>query len=101
VGLPDGIFSDQKSQFGKFLEGLAIEHAGILYGHYLGLFYGHLVYYEVIWHIFPILGILYGEKSGNPVRVLRNNISLFMLTGLEAAANLMSEFVSTCLNQLF
>jgi hypothetical protein len=27
--LPDGIFSKQKSQFGKILEGLAIEDVGI------------------------------------------------------------------------
>jgi hypothetical protein len=29
TGLPDGIFSNQKSQFGKLLEGLAMEDVGI------------------------------------------------------------------------
>jgi hypothetical protein len=29
TGLPDGIFSNQKSQFGLILEGLAIEDVGI------------------------------------------------------------------------
>jgi hypothetical protein len=31
--LPDGISSNQKSQFGKILEGLAMEDIGIFYGH--------------------------------------------------------------------
>jgi hypothetical protein len=30
--LPDGIFSNQKSQFGKILEVLAMEDVGIYYG---------------------------------------------------------------------
>jgi hypothetical protein len=30
-GLPDGIFSNQKSQFGKILEGLGMENFNILY----------------------------------------------------------------------
>jgi hypothetical protein len=29
-------------------------------------FYGHLVYFEVIWYIFTRVGILYQEKSGKP-----------------------------------
>jgi hypothetical protein len=32
-GLPDDIFLDQKSQFGKTLEGLAMEGVVIFYGH--------------------------------------------------------------------
>jgi hypothetical protein len=32
-GLPDGISSNQKSQFGKILEGLGMEKVGIFYGH--------------------------------------------------------------------
>jgi hypothetical protein len=28
-GLPDGLFSNQKSKFGKILEGLAMEEVGI------------------------------------------------------------------------
>jgi hypothetical protein len=31
----------------------------------LEIFYGHLVYFVVIWYIFPPLGILDQEKSGN------------------------------------
>jgi hypothetical protein len=32
----------------------------------LEIFYGHLVYFVVIWYIFPGFGILNQEKSGNP-----------------------------------
>jgi hypothetical protein len=40
----------------------------------VGVFYRHLVYFltiwyryhVVIWYIFPLFGILYQEKSGNP-----------------------------------
>jgi hypothetical protein len=31
----------------------------------LEMFYGHLVYFVVIWYISPRFGILYQEKSGN------------------------------------
>jgi hypothetical protein len=33
-----------------------------------GLFFGHLVYFVVIWYISPRFGMLYHEKSGNPAR---------------------------------
>jgi hypothetical protein len=77
--LPDGLFSNQKSQFGKICEGLATEDFGTVYGHLvyftsswsillpLGIFCGHLTYVMVIWNIFPVFGTLYQEKSGNPV----------------------------------
>jgi hypothetical protein len=32
----------------------------------LEIFYGHLVYFVVIWNMFPRFGILDQEKSGNP-----------------------------------
>jgi hypothetical protein len=32
----------------------------------LEIFYGRLVYFVVIWYIYPRFGILYLEKSGNP-----------------------------------
>jgi hypothetical protein len=41
-GLPDGLFSNQKSQFGQILEGLKMEKAGIFLWSF-GRFYGHLV----------------------------------------------------------
>jgi hypothetical protein len=35
------------------------------------IFYGHLVYFEEIWLYFSRFGMLYQEKSGNPVREVR------------------------------
>jgi hypothetical protein len=34
----------------------------------LEIFYGYLIYFVVIWYIFPRFGILDQEKSGNPDR---------------------------------
>jgi hypothetical protein len=90
-GLPDGIFSNHKSQFGQILEGVSIEEGGMFYCHLVyftaiwpillpfGLFYCHLVYFTAIWQIlcpfgifhgclvyFSRFGMLFQEKSGNP-----------------------------------
>jgi hypothetical protein len=61
-GLPDGIFSYQKSQCGYILRALVWKKVGIL-GH-LEYVMDILVYFGVIWYI-PIsrLGMLYKEKS--------------------------------------
>jgi hypothetical protein len=48
-GLPDGFFFYQKSQFGKILEGLALED--------VGTFYGQLVNFRAIWYILRTFGI--------------------------------------------
>jgi hypothetical protein len=32
----------------------------------LGEFYDHLVQFVLIWYIFPLFGIMYQEKYGNP-----------------------------------
>jgi hypothetical protein len=42
-GLPDGLFSNPKSQFWVNLEGLRLEN--------LNIFYGHLEYFMEIWNI--------------------------------------------------
>jgi hypothetical protein len=34
-GLPDGLFSNQNYKFGKILEGLEMESAGIFYVHFI------------------------------------------------------------------
>jgi hypothetical protein len=34
AGLPDGLFSDQKSQFWFIFAGLGMENLGIFYGHF-------------------------------------------------------------------
>jgi hypothetical protein len=41
AGLPDGLFSNQKSQFGKNSQGLRLEN--------IDIFYGHLEYFMDIW----------------------------------------------------
>jgi hypothetical protein len=54
TGMPDGIFSNQKSQFWQILEeGLRVENAGI--------FYGHLEYFTDIWNILRTFGIFNGH----------------------------------------
>jgi hypothetical protein len=43
-----------------------------------GIFGGHLVYFMVIWYIFPILVCcMYREKSGNPVQIMPTAKSLW------------------------
>jgi hypothetical protein len=34
-----------------------------------GVFYGHSEYYVAIWYIISHFGMLYQEKSGNPVHI--------------------------------
>jgi hypothetical protein len=47
-------------------EGLAMEDVGIFFGH---LIYFTAIWYTLldIWYIFPVFGMLYQDKSGNPV----------------------------------
>jgi hypothetical protein len=74
-GLPDGVFSNQKSQFAKILEGLAMKDVGvgikmaiwyilhmvIWYILWLfGTFDGYLVHFMVIWYILWLCGTFYG-----------------------------------------
>jgi hypothetical protein len=66
-GLPDGLFSNQKSQFGKNSQGLRLENIDIFYGHLeysmpiwkilwpFGIFYYHLAQFVFIWYIFSVL----------------------------------------------
>jgi hypothetical protein len=70
-GLPDGFFSDQKSQFGHILEDLGMENVVIYSGHLeyfttIGYILRAFGKFLVIRYIFPRFGILYQEKSGNP-----------------------------------
>jgi hypothetical protein len=57
--LPDGIFSKQKSLFGKFFEGLAMEDVSIFYGHLVYFTYCHLVYFVAIWYSLKLFGIFF------------------------------------------
>jgi hypothetical protein len=72
-GLPDGVFSNQKSKVRYILEGLAMEDVGKFNVHLVYfmdiriIFCGHLVHY----YIFSHFGMLYQEKSGNHGHVRR------------------------------
>jgi hypothetical protein len=50
------------------LDGLAMENLAIFYDNlvYFTAFGNILVYFVVIWYIFPCFGIWDREKSGNP-----------------------------------
>jgi hypothetical protein len=50
AGLPDGLFSNQKSKFGLILEGLAIEDVGI--------FYERLIHFMVFCYILWTFGVV-------------------------------------------
>jgi hypothetical protein len=52
-GLPDGLFSNQKLQFGYILEGLGMENFGI--------FYDHLEIFTAIWY--NLMALLYSLWS--------------------------------------
>jgi hypothetical protein len=67
TGLPDGLFSNQNPNLCKFwraLEWYILWSWSIL--HPIGIFYGHLVNFVLLWYIFHHFGMLYQEKSGNP-----------------------------------
>jgi hypothetical protein len=54
-----------------YFEGLGMEYFGMSYVQFLflmpfGVFYGHLVYYVLVWYIFSKFGMFYEEKSGSP-----------------------------------
>jgi hypothetical protein len=69
--LPDGVFSNQKSQFWENLDGLGMENVVIFNGHLeyftafwfnlwpFGIVCGHFVYYSPFWYVWT-------KKSGNP-----------------------------------
>jgi hypothetical protein len=71
--MPDGIFSNQKSHFwvnfGGYCNGRCwylcfMDIWSILRS--FEIFYDLLVYFVLIWYIFPRFGMLCLEKSGNP-----------------------------------
>jgi hypothetical protein len=51
----------------------------------LEIFHVHLVYFVVIWYIFPCFGILYQEKSGNPGSQAEEDVGGELLDGLDGA----------------
>jgi hypothetical protein len=59
-GLPDGIFSNQKSRFGLILEGLAMQDVNILYGRLVFFTTTYLIYVVAIWYILGLFCYGYG-----------------------------------------
>jgi hypothetical protein len=55
------VFAHQISQFRNILEGLDFYNVGLFYL----VFYGSLVYFVVIWYMYPHFGMLSQEKFGN------------------------------------
>jgi hypothetical protein len=67
-GLPDGIFSNQKSKFEKILEGLGMENVDLFFCH-LDFFIPFVIFYRNLVNFVVIItrfGMFYQEKSGNP-----------------------------------
>jgi hypothetical protein len=67
--LPDGLFTNQKSNFGLILEGFRMKYVCIFYDdleYFTAIWYNLWLFGVVIWYIFPILVCLDQEKSGNP-----------------------------------
>jgi hypothetical protein len=71
-GLPDGLFSNQKYQFGENFQCLRLKNVDICYD--------HLECFTGIWDIlgpfaklyFSCFGIMHQEKSGNPDHTKNN-----------------------------
>jgi hypothetical protein len=57
-GLPDGLFSNQKSQFGKKYRGLRFENVALFYGH-LEYFVNILDFFMTIWYILCSFGTFF------------------------------------------
>jgi hypothetical protein len=72
-GLPDGLFTNQKSKFGQILDGLRMENAGI--------FYGHLVYFTAIWYILwpcgnvMVIWYIFFRFSAFPLSCAKKNLA--------------------------
>jgi hypothetical protein len=70
-------FQTKNTNLGKFLEGLAMEDAGIFYDHLVYCFTVFLVHFIVIWNIFPLL-VSFSKK--NLATLTRTRLSrLFVL----------------------
>jgi hypothetical protein len=85
AGLPDGLFSNQKYQFGQILECLRFEDliyfmaiCNIL--RTFGIFNDHLVHFVFFWYIFSGFGFMYQEESGNLADVNKSDLNGKRLT---------------------
>jgi hypothetical protein len=71
TGLPDGLFSNQKSKFGFILEALVMEE--------VAMFYGHLVRFTVFCYILWTFGVVRGILVYFSVLVFRTKKNLATL----------------------
>jgi hypothetical protein len=70
-GLPDGLFSNQNHLSGEILEGIGMKNVGIFYGcldYFMVIWcilwqFGKFV---VIWYVYPVLVYCTQKKPGNP-----------------------------------
>jgi hypothetical protein len=112
AGLPDGFFSNQKSQFGQIFEGHRwlgklliyfmviwniLRTFVIFYEHlwYFSnicdilrtsvIFYDHLVDFVFSWYVFSGLGIMCQEKSGNPGHMAVGYSILYLIIPCEVS----------------
>jgi hypothetical protein len=72
-------FQTKNSYLGTYLQGLATKDVGILYGHMvhlrpIGIFYAYLVYYVVIWYIFPHFGVCTKKNLATLVDTYLNEV---------------------------
>jgi hypothetical protein len=82
-GLPDYLFSNQKSQFWSTLEWIMLNNFMAIWNILgtLGIFYDNLVHFMLFWYIFSGFGIMYLEKSGNPASDSNDVFSFWLLCG--------------------
>jgi hypothetical protein len=88
AGLPDGLVSNPKYQFGYVLEGLGMENVVIFMTicnilRPFGQSYGSLVEFVVVWYIFSVLVCLDGENLATLFCSKRNRLRKFFSKGDE------------------
>jgi hypothetical protein len=95
-GLPDGIFSNQKSQFGWILECQSMNDVGKLYGHLVYVFNWHFVYFMAICYI------LWSELYIFPFwYVITKNLALLVGHAMSPEALLKHLYVCTYAHAFF
>jgi hypothetical protein len=92
AGLPDGLFQTKNPNLGKFWRVLLWKILAYFMTIWsklrtLEIFYVHLVYFVVIWYIFPRFGILDQEKSGNPGAEIGSILFFVVLHNLSDCEN--------------
>jgi hypothetical protein len=74
AGLPDGIFSNQNPNLGKFWRDFQLKvlvyfwPLGLIHSHLVYIICGHLEYFTVVWYIFPPFWYVVPRKIWQPWR---------------------------------